>query len=139
MPQSDNEDALRRKGGVINSAAYYNGQRVADVPVPDLGDAWRHSNRFLWVGLFEPSEELLATIKGAFGLHELAIEDAHKAHRRPKIEVYENSLFVVLRTARLSGGGDHRIEFGETHVFVGERYVVTVRHGSMKSHIGLRQ
>ena len=126
------------RSGVINSAAYHNGVRVADVPVPDLGDAWRHSDRFLWVGLYEPDEKLLSHVQEAFGLHDLAVEDAHKAHQRPKLEIYGDSLFVVLRTARLSVGGEHRIEFGETHVFLGKRYVVTVRHGSMTSHVGLR-
>lgn len=123
---------------IINSAAYCNGVRVADVPIPDLGDAWRYSDRFLWVGLYEPSEALLSHIQEAFGLHDLAIEDAHNAHQRPKLEVYHDSMFVVLRTARLSEGGEHRIEFGETHVFLGPRYIVTVRHGSLKSHVGLR-
>lgn len=134
---ADGAAALPRSS-VINSAAYCNGVRVAVVPIPDLGDAWRHSDRFFWVGLYEPSEPLLAHIQQAFGLHELAIEDAHCAHQRPKLEVYDDSIFVVLRTARLCEGDEQRIEFGETHVFVGPRYVVTVRHGSMKSHIGLR-
>ena len=126
------------RSGVINSAAYHNGIRVADVPVADVGDAWRFSDRFLWVGLYEPSEQLLAHIQQAFHLHDLAIEDAHQAHQRPKLEVYDDSMFVVLRTARLTDGGEQRIEFGETHVFLGPRYVVTVRHGSLKSHVGLR-
>lgn len=124
--------------GVINSAAYHEGVRVATVPIPDLGDAWRYSDRFLWVGLYEPSEQLLSHLQEAFGLHDLAVEDAHRAHQRPKLEVYGNSMFVVLRTARLSDDGEHRIEFGETHMFVGPRYVVTVRHGSLQSHVGLR-
>ena len=128
--KSDNTSALPRSS-VINSAAYCNGVRVAIVPIPDLGDAWRHSDRFFWVGLYEPSEQLLAHIQQAFGLHELAIEDAHRAHQRPKLEVYDDSMFVVLRTARLCEEGERRIEFGETHVFVGPRYVVTVRHGSL--------
>lgn len=135
--KSDSTSAVPR-GGVINSAAYCNGVRVAVVPIPDLGDAWRHSDRFFWVGLYEPSEPQLAHIQEAFGLHELAIEDAHQAHQRPKLEVYDDSMFVVLRTARLCEGEERRIEFGETHVFVGPRYVVTVRHGSLKSHVGLR-
>ncbi len=137
-PDGSNGAAGLPRSSVVNSAAYANGVRVAVVPIPDLGDAWRHSDRFFWVGLVEPSEPLLAHIQEAFGLHELAIEDAHRAHQRPKLEVYDDSLFVVLRTARLCEDGEHRIEFGETHVFVGPRYVVTVRHGSMKSHIGLR-
>ncbi|HQX50414.1 MAG TPA: magnesium/cobalt transporter CorA [Planctomycetaceae bacterium] len=123
---------------MINSAAYHNGVRVANVPISDVGDAWRHSDRFIWVGLFEPNEQLLAHIQEAFGLHELAIEDANNAHQRPKLEIYDDSMFVVLRTARLSDEGEHRIEFGETHVFLGPRYVVTVRHGSLQSHVGLR-
>ena len=123
---------------VINSAAYHNGVRVADVPIADLGDAWSHSDRFLWVGLYEPSEQVLAHIQEAFGLHDLAIEDAHRAHQRPKLEVYDDSMFIVMRTAKLSEGGEQRIEFGETHVFYGPRYIITIRHGSIKSHLGLR-
>lgn len=126
------------RSGVINSAAYHNGLRVADVPVADLGDAWRYSDRFIWVGLYEPTEQVLSHIQEAFGLHDLAIEDAHRAHQRPKLEIYKDSMFVVLRTARLCDAGEHRIEFGETHVFLGPRYVVTVRHGSLNSHVGLR-
>jgi magnesium transporter len=139
MAQGGSEQPLQRpRSGVINSAAYHNGVRVATVPVADLGDAWRYSDRFLWVGLYEPSEELLSHLQEAFGLHDLAVEDAHRAHQRPKLEFYGNSMFVVLRTARLSEDGEHRIEFGETHIFVGPRYVVTVRHGSLQSHVGLR-
>lgn len=126
------------KRGVVNSAAYHLGVRVADVPIADLGDAWRHSDRFLWVGLCEPSESTLGYIQEAFGLHELAIEDAHCAHQRPKLEIYGDSLFLVVRTARLAESGEHRIEFGETHVFMGPRYIITVRHGSMRNHVGLR-
>lgn len=138
MPFSSDEASRPNRSGVINSAAYHNGIRMADVPLPDLGDAWRHSDRFFWVGLFEPSEQVLAHLQEAFGLHDLAVEDAHKAHQRPKLEIYDNSMFVVFRTARLSEGNERRIEFGETHVFVGSRYVISVRHGSLQSHVGLR-
>ncbi|TWT75086.1 magnesium/cobalt transporter CorA [Allorhodopirellula solitaria] len=123
---------------VINSAAYHDGVRVADVPVGDLGDAWNHSDRFIWVGLYEPSEQVLSHVQEAFGLHDLAVEDAHHAHQRPKLEVYDHSMFIVMRTAKLSESTDQRIEFGETHVFMGPRYVITVRHGSMLSHAGVR-
>ncbi|TWU54467.1 Magnesium transport protein CorA [Rubripirellula tenax] len=123
---------------VINSAAYCDGVRVADVPIADLEDAWKNSDRLLWVGLCEPSESILMHLQHAFGLHDLVVEDAHRAHQRPKVEVYDDSMFVVIRTARLSDGGEHRIEFGETHVFLGPRYIITVRHGSLKSHAGVR-
>jgi len=136
--ESSDRSSMPLRSGVIVSAAYCNGVRVADVPIADVGDAWRYSDRFLWVGLYEPNEQLLSHIQQAFHLHDLAIEDAHQAHQRPKLEIYDDSMFVVLRTARLTEGGEQRIEFGETHVFLGPRYVVTVRHGSLTSHIGLR-
>jgi magnesium transporter len=123
--------------GVIASAAYRNGVRVGDVPLCELAKARENHDWFLWVGLHEPSEEVLQIVQKAFGLHDLSVEDAHKAHQRPKLEVYGDDLFVVLRTARLIDG-ENRIEFGETHIFAGERYLVSVRHGSVISHLGVR-
>ena len=123
--------------GVINCAAYAGGQRVADLPICDIHEALEHSDRFVWIGLNEPREEVLREVQREFGLHDLAIEDALSAHQRPKLELYEGSLFVLLRTAQLLPGGIG-LEFGETHVFVGDRYIVSVRHGSLKSHVGLR-
>ncbi len=126
-----------RPTGVINCAAYSAGQRVADLPICDIQKTLEYGDRFVWIGLNEPREEVLREVQREFGLHDLAIEDALSAHQRPKLEMYEGSLFVVLRTAQLLPGAIG-LEFGETHVFVGERYVVSVRHGSLKSHIGLR-
>jgi magnesium transporter len=126
-----------KRPGVIDSAAYAQGLRVADVEIADISEQLKHEDRFVWVGLYEPEEKLLREIQEEFGLHDLAIEDAHSAHQRPKLEQYDNCLFVVLRTAHLAGEPQH-VEFGETHVFVGLRYVVSVRHGSLKSHVGLR-
>lgn len=122
--------------GVINCAAYAEGRRVADLPIEDVSEALAQNDRFVWIGLYEPLEEVLRQVQQEFGLHDLAVEDALKAHQRPKLEQYEGSLFVVMRTAQL--GADNRVEFGETHVFVGERYAISVRHGSLKSHIGVR-
>jgi magnesium transporter len=99
----------------------------------------KQPDRFVWLGLYEPDEALLRQVQQEFDLHDLAIEDAHNGHQRPKIEQYRDSLFVVLRTAQLAQTGDApRLEFGETQVFVGPNYVVTVRHGSLRSHVGLR-
>jgi magnesium transporter len=123
--------------GIINCAAYSGGQRVADLPICDIRKTLEHSDRFVWIGLNEPSETVLREVQREFNLHDLAIEDALSAHQRPKLELYEGSAFVVLRTAQLLPGGIG-LEFGETHVFVGSRYIVSVRHGSLKSHIGLR-
>ncbi len=139
-PQSPTLPEVRhgeKRPGVIDSAAYAQGLRVADVEIADISEQLKHEDRFVWVGLYEPEEKLLREIQEEFGLHDLAIEDAHSAHQRPKLEQYDNCLFVVLRTAHLAGEPQH-VEFGETHVFVGLRYVVSVRHGSLKSHVGLR-
>jgi magnesium transporter len=124
-------------GGVINCAAYAGGRRVADLALDQLRDAVSGEDVFVWLGLYEPDTTTLQQVQRQFGLHELAIEDAFHAHQRPKLELYDDTLFAVLRTAQLVGEPRH-IEFGETHVFVGRRFVVSVRHGSLRSHVDLR-
>ena len=123
--------------GIINSVAYKDGQRLATLGIEEIPKALEDPGVFVWLGLYEPDEALLERVQEAFGLHDLAVEDAHRAHQRPKLERYGDSFFMVLRTAQFVGGSE-RLEFGETHVFVGRRYVVTVRHGSRKAHVGVR-
>src|SRR6266567_136230 len=120
---------------VINCAAYQNGCRVADVDLEQAGRVDTGQGRFVWIGLHEPDEALLRTVQQRFGLHDLAIEDAHSAHQRPKLEIYGESLFLVLRTAQLQ---DHKIRFGESHIFAGRGYVVTIRHGSTTPYTEVR-
>jgi magnesium transporter len=122
---------------VVNSLAYAGGRRVAEVPIEGIGEALVHPDRFIWIGLHEPDDKLLRQIQEEFKLHELAIEDALRAHQRPKVERYGDSLFVVLRTVQRSSG-ERKIEFGETHLFVGNRYLVSVRHGSSLSYVDVR-
>lgn len=124
-------------GEVVNCAAYAGGRRVADIEIKDVSEVLKQEERFIWVGLHEPSEALLWQVQQEFGLHDLAIEDAHRAHQRPKVERYDNALFVVLRTAQRPGE-QSPIQFGETHIFVGPRYVVSVRHGSSLSYTVVR-
>jgi magnesium transporter len=124
--------------GIINCAAYAAGVRAEEVAIDGITDVLRRADRFVWLGLYEPEEDLLRQVQQQFHLHDLAIEDAYNAHQRPKLEQYENSLFVVLRTAHHAGNSPPRLVFGETHVFVGPNYIVTVRHGSLQSHVGLR-
>jgi magnesium transporter len=122
---------------VVNCAAYADGRRVADVPIEAISEVLGRDGHFVWIGLHEPSEELLRQVQEEFGLHDLAIEDAHRAHQRPKLEEYGAGLFIALRTARVNG--DHGgIEFGETHLFVGPGYVVSVRHGASLSYADVR-
>jgi magnesium transporter len=123
---------------VIDCAAYCGGARVADLGIDQIRPALARDDQFVWLGLYEPEQDVLRTVQQQFGLHDLAIEDAYNAHQRPKLELYEDSVFVVLRTAHMSASSRH-LEFGETHIFLGHNYLVTVRHGSIRSHIGVRQ
>lgn len=122
---------------VVNCVAYGEGRRVAAVEVCDIGRALEGPGRFAWIGLHSPGAELLRQVQREFGLHDLAVEDAHHAHQRPKLETYGDSLFVVLRTARV--GDRRRVEFGETHFFVGRNFIVSVRHGPSLSYAGVRE
>jgi len=121
--------------GIVASVAYCDGRRVADIPVGEAGAWAAKPDHFVWIGLWEPDEPLLMDIKQQFGLHELAVEDALHAHQRPKLEVYGDSLFMVLRTARLDG---ESLILGETHLFTGKGYVVTVRHGPSTTYSPVR-
>jgi magnesium transporter len=123
---------------VVDCAAYSGGVRVGALSIDSIDGVLKQPDRFVWLGLVEPDKELLSQIQQEFDLHDLAIEDALNGHQRPKIEQYRNSLFIVLRTAQLTQHDPPRLEFGETQLFVGSNYVVTVRHGSLRSHVALR-
>jgi magnesium transporter len=121
---------------IINCAVYASGRRIADVELNDVHEVLKDVNQFVWIGLHEPSEEVLQRVQEEFNLHDLAIEDAHMAHQRPKIELYGDSVFIVLRTSHVSH--EHHIEFGETHFFVGKNFIVSVRHGSSVPYTEVR-
>jgi magnesium transporter len=123
---------------IVGCAAYAEGRRVADIDLEAVSDYIEKDGHFVWIGLHEPSEEILKKIQEELGLHELAVEDAHAAHQRPKLEEYGSCLFVVLRAASCEGGEDRGVAFGESHVFVGQRYVVTVRHGATRGYADVR-
>ncbi len=120
---------------VVGCAAYEDGRKIADLDIDHLDAFETGKGRFVWIGLHEPSLELLQKVQKRFGLHELSIEDAQHAHQRPKLEVYGESLFMVLQTAQRV---EHSTQFGETHVFAGRGYVITVRHGPSSSYKEVR-
>jgi magnesium transporter len=118
---------------IVNCAVYENGQRrEGDLSLDQAGEATAgcrgDDGTFVWLGVFEPSAEEFASIAEEFGLHELAVEDAIKAHQRPKVELYGETLFVVLKTARYVDS-DEVIEVGELLCFVHPDFLITVRHG----------
>jgi magnesium transporter len=121
--------------GVVAAGAYVDGRRVANIAI-DEASSWRsRPGHVVWIGLHEPDTSLLKSVQRQFQLHDLAIEDAAHAHQRPKIEQYGDGLFIVARTAQLDGDS---IAFGETHLFVGEGYLVSVRHGASTSYTPVR-
>src|SRR3954447_930952 len=120
---------------IVDCAVYEAGKRrEGDLELPQAYEAGRDNgagdgSRFVWIGLREPSQEEFDSVAREFHLHELAVEDAIKAHQRPKIEVYDDTLFVVLKTARYHDDSE-TVEVGEILVFVGDGFIVTVRHGT---------
>lgn len=122
---------------VVNCVAYSReGRRIGDITLDQISEVMDDSNAFIWVGLHEPDEALLEKLQEEFDLHDLAIEDAQYAHQRTKIEAYGDSLFIVAQTAQLAGGN---VAFGETHIFLGVRYLITVRHGASLSYAPVRR
>jgi magnesium transporter len=128
---------------VVACAVYVQGKRVDADPSEALQVA-REQGGFVWLGLYEPSEEELTAIGEHYGLHPLAVEDAVYAHQRPKLERYDDALFMVLKTARYA---EHEeltatsevVITGEVMVFVGAHHVITVRHGTHGELGRLRQ
>ncbi|OUD03811.1 magnesium/cobalt transporter CorA [Streptomyces swartbergensis] len=114
---------------IVDCAIYRDGHR-SEGP-EDFSDALgeaRAAGGFVWIGLHEPTEREFDHVTQEFGLHPLAVEDALKAHQRPKLEVYDDSLFVVLKPVTYEPETD-TVSAGEIMIFLGDSFVVTVRHG----------
>ena len=113
---------------IVQRAIYRGGERVADVPdVAAMAEVCRDGGGIAWIGLNRPTAEEFAEVTCEFELHELAVEDAIKAHQRPKLERYGDTLFIVLRAAHYLDETE-TVEFGEVAIFVGPQFVITVRH-----------
>jgi magnesium transporter len=124
---------------IIDCAHYRNGRRqhVGSMSVEDAAARCREGG-FVWLGMFEPSAEELASARDSFGLHELAVEDAQTFHLRPKVEQYEGDIhLVILRTARYDDEREE-VDFGEISVFIGPSFVITVRQGVASELHGAR-
>ncbi|RCW46951.1 magnesium transporter [Halopolyspora algeriensis] len=128
---------------MVDSAIYASGLREHDCDT--LAATYRHlrsgpsrPDRFSWIGLLRPDEEEVASITEEFELHPLAVEDAVVAHQRPKVEHYDDILFMVLRPARYLDEQED-VEIGEIHVFVGPDFVITVRHAEKPDLAPVRQ
>jgi magnesium transporter len=136
MPDQVPSKPPKAEPGLVAAGVYAKGKRIADIAVDEAGNWQKKAGHVVWIGLFEPGRELLSRIQQQLNLHPLAIEDAEKAHQHPKIEEYGDALFIVARTAQMVSG---KIAFGETHLFVGRGYVVSVRHGASASYSTVRE
>lgn len=121
---------------LINCVAYQQGQKLGDVPIQQIHDYMNRPDCFVWVALKDAEPLELEQMRSEFGLHELAVEDAHHGHQRPKIEEYGESLFAVMHTVELVDG---ELAVGELDVFVEERYVLSVRNRSQQNFLGVRR
>lgn len=121
---------------VIAAYLYRDGKRVRDVPIEERLPPSADKSEFIWIGVADPTEEEMATLARTYALHPLAVEDSINANQLPKVDVYADQLFVVARTAHLES---QSICYGETAIFVGDGYIISVRHGSARAHLTLRR
>ena len=120
---------------LINCVAYENGRKLADITVEAISEYLRRPGCFVWVALKDPGPGELAVMEHEFGLHELAIEDARKTNQRPKIDEYGDEIFCVLKTIEIAGD---EFQVGEIDVFVGLNYVLSVRNGTQRGFVDVR-
>jgi magnesium transporter len=124
---------------IIDCAVYQDGKRrPGELALHEAYEAACEADAFVWIGLYEPDEAEFDSVRREFNLHELAVEDAITAHERPKLEVYDDTLFVVLKTARYIEADD-KVEFGEIMLFIGPQFVVGVRHKPASALGGVRR
>jgi magnesium transporter len=124
---------------IVDCAIYEEGRR-RDGKV-DLHHAYhecRKGGKFAWIGMYEPTEDEFDSLRREFDLHPLAVEDAIHAHQRPKLEVYDGMVFIVLKTARYVDR-EEVVQFGEILIFLGEDYILTVRHGEASALAQVRE
>lgn len=140
VPPAAPEAPTAPAGSLVDSAVYVDGDAIGSpATLAETYEALRSADGAVaWIGLYRPDNHELASLAEEFGLHELALEDAILAHQRPKLERYDDTLFVVLRAARYLDDVEE-VEFGEVHVFVGPDFVITVRHSEAPELSGVRR
>lgn len=124
---------------IVDNAVYVDGRR-SDNPrnLDETYEVMRERGGMAWIGLYRPDPAEIQSVADEFGLHDLAVEDALHGHQRAKLERYEDTLFTVLRPARYLDDVE-KVEFGQLHVFVGQDFVVTVRHAESPDLVRVRQ
>ena len=130
IPRARQGDAERVGSATVDCGLYEGGERRGGrIPLETaLEEAGACEEGFVWIGLHDPDAEVIQTVADHFELHPLAVEDAVHSHQRAKLELYGDTLFCVMKTARYVDS-EELVEIGELMVFMGQRFVVTVRHG----------
>jgi magnesium transporter len=122
---------------LINCVVYKEGRRLADIGIDAISEYIAEPDCFVWVALRDATDAELVKMQEEFGLHDLAIEDAHHGHQRPKIEEYGNVVFAVMHTVEL--GSRHEVHVGEVAVFAGPNFVLSIRNRSRRHLLGVRE
>jgi magnesium transporter len=136
---------LVQSGAIVDCAVYRDGLRIPGTPTWEeaLDDVESLGTGFVWIGLHEPTDLQIGGIAERFGLHPLAVEDAVHAHQRPKLDLYDDMMFAVVKTVHyddtLPGGTAEVVETGEVMAFVGANFIITVRHGEHGSLRDIRR
>ncbi len=120
---------------LINCTAYQHGRKLADLPISEISSYLHKQDCFVWVALKDATPEEMAQMKAAFGLHELAVEDANHGRQRPKVEEYDDEVFAVMHLVEEQEG---KLAVGEVHTFVGRNYILSVRNRSQQNFLGVR-
>ena len=122
---------------LINCVAYENGSKLADIPIAEISDYLKRPDCFVWVALKDATPEEMATMQQEFGLHELAVEDSLHGHQRPKVEEYGDTVFAVVHTVEMTPADE--IATGEVDIFVGPKFVLSVRNRSNQNLLQVRE
>lgn len=145
MPAQAMSRPRRDSAYVVDCAVYVDGVRLPGhwTHTKALDEVRRRGSGFVWIGLKDPDERQVTSIAETFGLHELAVEDAVQGHQRPKLELYGDMLFMVLKTVcyvakERPHAGNEIVGTGELMAFLGKDFVVTVRRGQYSGLASLR-
>ena len=121
---------------LINCVAYQNGTKLAVLPIEEANDYLQRPDCFVWVSLCDADDAELGKIQKEFELHDLVVEDARHGHQRPKIEEYDESLFVAMHMLEVI---DSNLEVGEVHIFVGRNFILSIRNRSQQNFRSVRE
>ena len=121
---------------LINCVAYQDGIKLADLSVEEISDYLQRPECFIWVALYDTDDAELEKMQEEFGLHDLVVEDARHGHQRPKIEEYDESLFVAMHVLEVV---DSDMKVGEISIFVGRNFILSMRNRSNQHFLGVRE